>query len=209
MKTLLTPWLALLTLTAIPASAELDFTLHHKAITADAISVDQIFITDGPSKIYLHVLPEWKVFNVAQVLECTPTFANSTVRLQHSPASKPLTIDQAGSRELLQQAMSQLPPEAKNVVALPVEFNPLPIFQWNTMEVTFRYEYFGQAMRRSVMYLGMLPDRLVQMTIIAQDADFDKLHKEARQLMASWFEPSRDLPPDLQRKYEAPQFGGS
>ena len=39
------------------------------------------------------------------------------------------------------------------------------------------------------------------------DADFDAIHKQARQFLSSWFEPSRDLPPELQRKYEDPQLG--
>ena len=211
MKILLLSVLAAL-LAAAPADAALDFTLQHKEIAADGIEVDGAYITDGPSKIFLRILPTWKAFNTAQSLDCIPDTANSKVRLENFAGSKLLTIDQTGGLELQQLATAQLPGDAKKVVALPIELNPLPLYGWKTLEATFRYEYFGQPVRRSVLYVSMIPGRVVELTVTAPDADFDKVHKQARQLLGSWFEPSRDLPPDLQRKYLAPdamrQVGG-
>ena len=144
----------------------------------------------------------WKVSNSEEALDLIPDAGNSKVRMARFPEAKPFTIDDAGGRDLSALAASQLPSDAKNVVPLPVEINPLPLFGWKTLEATCRYDYFGQIMRRSVMYLSMLPGRVVQLTVIAPDADFDKVHKQARQIMGSWFEPTRDLPPDLLQKRE-------
>ena len=185
--------------------AALDFTVQHTSLEADGIQVDGCYITDGPSKIFLRILSTWKVFNTGQSLDCLPDTAASKVRLERFPGAKLLTIDQTGGQELQQLATGQLPDDAKKVVALPVELNPLPLYGWSTMEATFRYEYFGQIVRRSVMYISMIPGRVVQFTVTAQDSDFDKVHKQARQLLGSWFEPSRDLPPDLQSKYASPE----
>ena len=204
MKSSLSSLLVLL-LAAAPSRAALDFTVQHKALPADGIEVDGAYITDGSSKIFLRILPTWKVFNTAQALDCIPDTANSKVRLEPYEGSKLLTIDQAGGLELQQLATGLLPNDARNVVAQPVELNPLPLFGWSTLEVTFRYEYFGQPVRRSVMYVSMIPGRVVQLTVTAPEADFGKVHKQARQLLGSWFEPSRDLPPDLQLKYASPE----
>ena len=185
-------WFAAPLLAAGPVLAGLDFTLQHKALPADGIALDEVYITDGDSKIFLRLPPGWKVSNSAQALDCVPDSPDARVRLEAFPGSRALTVDAAGGRELLRLATSQLPGDAKSVVALPVELNPLPLFGWATMEVSFRYDYFGQPLRRSVMYLNMLPGRMVEMTVITPEAAFDKIHKQARQLMGSWFEPSRD-----------------
>lgn len=205
MKLSLFSLLVVMSSLAAPARATLDFTLQHESIEADGASIKGAYITDGQSKIFLRISAAWHVFNNAQALECLPETANSKIRLEHFPGVKPLTIDQAGARDLQQLATGQVPADAKGMVVMPAELNPLPLYGWNTLEVVFRYEYFGQPVRRSVMYVGMLPGRLVQLTVTAPDADFDKVHKQARQMLGSWFEPSRDLPPDLQSKYKSPE----
>lgn len=194
-------------LCATPAVAALDFTLQHKTVAADGIDVDGVYITDGTSKIFLRILPSWQTFNTAQAIDCIPDIPDSKVRLERFPGSALLTIDAAGGLALQQIAASQMPGDAKEVVALPAELNPLPLYHWNTLEATFRYQYFGKPVRRSVMYVSMIPGRVVQLTVTASDADFDKLHKQAHQMLSSWFEPTRDLPPDLQQKFAAPPNG--
>ena len=194
---------------ASTALGALDFTLQHKTLPADGIAQDQVYITDGLSKIFLRILPTWQVFNTAQAIDCMPDTPNTKVRLEQFAGPKLLTIDQAGGRDLGQIAASQIPGDAKNVAALPVELNPLPLFGWNTLEASFRYDYFGQTVRRSVMYVSMIPGRILQLTVIAPEADFVKVHKQAFQLLGSWFEPSRDLPPDLQAKYGSPAAVGN
>ncbi len=207
MKIFISPLCAVLMLVAAPALASLDFTLQHKAMPADGLSLDQVYISDGQSRIFVRPPANWKMYNDAQALEFLPAPTNSRVRVEAYSGPKALTVDQAGARDLQQMATVQLPAEAKAPVPLPPELNPLPLFGWHTMQVAFRYTYFGQPMRRSVMYLSMIPGRTVQLTVIAPEADYDKIEKQARQFMSSWFEPTRDLPPELLKKYEAPEPG--
>lgn len=189
------------------ATAAIDFTLRHSQLPADGTDMDAVYISDGQSQIYLRVPPNWRGANNAQTLELTTESAGALVRLEEFPGAKVLTIDQAGGKELIEQVRAQLPKDAQKTEALPVELNPLPIFGWQTMTVGFRYEYFGQVLRRNVMYLNMIKGRVLQMTIVAPDADFEKIYKEARRFLSSWFEPSRDLPPDVRAKYEARSVG--
>ncbi len=207
MKIFISTVFSMLALASAPALANLDFTLQHKSLPADGVALDQVYILDGQSRIFVRPPVNWKMYNDAQALEFLPSPTNSRVRVEAYHGNKALTVDQAGALDLLQVATAQLPAEAKNPVPLPPELNPLPLFGWHTMQVTFHYNYFGQAMRRGVMYLSMIPGRTVQLTVIAPEADYDKIEKQARQFMGSWFEPSRDLPPELQKKYEAPEPG--
>ena len=204
---LLLPLALLLTLRT--AAAGLDFTLQHKTLSADGLSADNPFITDGTSKIFLTVPRNWKVSDGPAGLELTPDTAGSKIWVGNYQGSKLLTIDQAGGEALVGQISVQLPPEAKNAKVAAVDLNPMAIFNWQTLEVTVTYDYFGQAMRRSLMYLSMLPGRVVQLSVVAPDANFVQVHKGARQILSSWVEPSRDLPPELRNRYEEAAPGGA
>ena len=190
-----------LLLTAQTAPAALDFTLEHKAMHADAIAVDKPFITDGNSKIYLQIPGTWSASSSTQEIDCHSNEGSTEVRLgnYHGPAFK---VDEPSGGILLKQVTAQVPAGAKNLTVLPLEYNPLPIFGWSDLQVTVRYEFYGETLRHSVMYINMMPGRVVEFSVTAIDADFDKMYKQARAILASWFEPSRDLPPDLARKYE-------
>jgi hypothetical protein len=190
-------------LAARPASAALDFTLQHKAMTADGLAQDKPYITDGDSKIFLDIPANWKVLGGGGALECVPDTPDSSIILGSYQGSKLLTIDQAGGRDLTGLISAELPKDAKNARVTSITVDPLPIFGWKTLEATVDYELFGQALRRSILYVSMTPGRVVELKVIAPEAVFDKVHKQARHLLSSWFEPTRDLPPDLQRIYEA------
>ncbi len=190
-----------LVLTAATASAEVDFTLQRRAMQTDAIAVDKPYITDGASKIYLQYPGNWQVFDGADGLDFTPNGSNARIRLGRYQGSE-LTIDEAGARALLQQINARVPKEATNVVALPANYNPLPLFGWTDLEVTVRYDFYGQTVRQSLMYVHMKPGRLIEFSMTAPDKEFEGLYRPARSVLSSWFEPSRDLPPELARQYE-------
>ena len=186
MKALCVFSLALL-LTAGPATAGLDFTLQHKALAADGLSLDKPVHHRRGQQDLPHsagqLAGQWR----RRGSGLHPDTAGSSVLLGVYQGSKLLTIDQAGGEDLLAQLTAQLPGDAKNAKVVSFDLNPLSIFGWNTMEVTLRYDYFGQTLRRSLMYLRMLPGRVVQLTVVAPEADFDKVHKQARQVLSSWF----------------------
>ena len=172
-------------------------------MNADAIQVDKPYITDGPSKIYLQIPGMWSaVSSGADGIDCHCNQGSTEVRLgnYHGPAFK---VDAASGLELTKRVTSQVPTGAKAITVLPVEYNPLPIFGWTDVQVTVRYEFYGQTLRHSAMFINMMPGRVVEFSVTATDAEFDKMYKQARAILSSWFEPSRDLPPELARKYDA------
>ena len=193
---------------ASPARA-LDFTLRTTNIRAEALSQGATYITDGDSKIMLVIPNKWKVADSPTGLDMAPEQAGSRVTLSQVSGAPSLPLDAGGKAELLKRVVAQLPGGAEHVEALPPADNLLPIFHWTSVEFSHRYDFYGQKLRRSVIYVNMLPGRVVQMTVVAPDAVFDEVHNQARLILSNWFEPKRDLPPDLAREYESGKVGGS
>lgn len=195
MKTLGLFVLAILLLLPGSSRAEIDFTLQHQVTEADSITIDQPYVTDGSSRIYLRFSKKWRTLDSAGTLELIPDVADASVRFDNYHG-KALTIDEGGARELLQQVVAQLPKEAKNVAAYPPECNPFPISTWKDLRAVVRYELFGVTYRRSVMYVAMKPGRIVEFSVTAPDTDFDKLYKPARSVLANFFEADDSTPAD-------------
>ena len=63
-------------------------------------------------------------------------------------------------------------------------------------------------MRRSVLYINMIPGRVVQVSVTATPENFEKVHEKVRQFMFNWFEPKRDLNRDAAREYEEGGYKG-
>ena len=191
-----------------PAFA-LDFTLRNMNIRAEALSQSATYITDGDSKIMLVIPNKWKVADSPTGLEMIPDQGGCRVNISQVLGVQSLPMDAGGRVEILKRVVAQLPGGAKNVEALPPADNLLPIFNWTSVEFSHRYDFYGQKLRRSVLYVNMLPGRVVQMTVVAPDAVFDEVHNQARLILSNWFEPKRDLPPDLAREYESGTVHGS
>lgn len=187
----------------------LDFTLKHQGGMADGARSENTYVTDGQNKIFMRIPNTWKVSDSAQALDCIPEQGGSRVVIEQVGGGKPFLLDDAVRRELDTDAGKTLPSGARNVTELPPRTDLLPIFGWTTLEICHRYEFYGQAMRRGILYVNMLPGRVVRVTVTAPDAVFDAVHEQMRLVMSGWFEPKRDLPPDLARKYEDGVLGGS
>ena len=203
----LVPILAL-ALWVSPASA-LDFTVHHGQASADGASLDSTYILDGDSKIFMRIPRDWQIADSPGALELIPNVANGRVRIENVAGVSALALDPAGKIALRKQVDGAVPPGAKNVAALPDEDNPLPIFGWKDVEMTRSYDFYGQTICHGVIFLNMRPGRVVQVTITAPKADYNKLHDAVRLLMFSWFEPSKDLSKETARKLEEGTMGGS
>ncbi len=190
-------------------SPALDFTLRHGNMSADGANIASTYITDGENKIFVRIQRDWKVADNPGALELIPEFTGSKVRIENVGGARVLPLDESGKTLLRKQVDAEVPGGAKNVVALPDQDNPLPIFGWKDAEITRSYEFYGQTIYHSSLYVNMLPGRVVRVSITAAKADYEKVHDAVRLLLFSWFEPSKDLPPDVQRKMAEGTLGGS
>ena len=193
--------LPLLVGNAAPLRA-IDFTLHRRLAVADAVAVERAFVLDKESKIYLHLPAKWIVADSPQALNFTPDRVQSCVRLEQVSEAKSLPLDEV-NRAFLRRRMSCAPlPGATRITTLWEKRDTLAILDWRSFEITQSYEFNGQAFRRCALYLDLGHERVVQLSVYAAEKDFDEIHAETVRLMSSWFEPSKDLPPDLARAYE-------
>ena len=127
-------------------------------------------------------------------------------QLQGPPA---LPLDPAGLDALRKSAQAALPQGAKDIKPVGETRDLLPVFGWKSFEITFDYEFYGQQLRRSILYINMIPGRVVQVEVTSTLPDFENVHEKTRKLMFGWFEPNRDLSPSEARDYEAGGFKGS
>ena len=195
-------WTAILasTLGNFPARA-IDFTLRNMNVASEGMTLSSSYITDGDNKIMLRIPGGWKANDSPAALVLIPAQANSQVTLAQVHVQA-LPLDPAGQDALAKEVLKSIPSSAKKVEAQPVQNDVLPIRGWTSVELVYRYELFGQSMRRSVVFINMLPGRVVQWTTAAPDAVFDAVHEQARVLMFNWFEPKRELSPKMAREYE-------
>ena len=185
----------------LPSSA-LDFTLHSTHIHAEALTLDGTYITDGKTKVMLRIPPDWRAADSPAALELIPKQPSSTVRLAQVSGVQTLAFDAAGQAELLKRSTAEVSSGAKSLEALPLVENLVPVNHWTSLEFAYRYVFFGQKMRTSVLYVNMKPGTVVTLKVVAPEEVFDEVHNQARIMLSSWFEPENDLPPGLAREYE-------
>ena len=141
-------------------------------------------------------------------LQFLPAQTGSQVQIGQLRGVQALPLDAAALEALRKDARAHLPEGAKDIKAVGEASDLLPVFDWKSFEVTFEYEFYGQTVRRSQLYINMLPGRVVQVGVTATPADFDKIHEEMRKMMFGWFEPNRSLTPDAAHEYESGEFHG-
>ena len=192
-----------------PLQADIDFTLGTKHESADAPDPENRYITDGENHIYLRIPLGWQASSSAAKIDLLPDQPSSQVQISQMHGVKALPLDPDGLAALRKSAQAAIPDGAKNVKPVAEVKDLLPVFGWKSFEVTFQYEFFGQQLQRSVLYINMLPGRVVQVSVTSTTADFENVHEKTRKLMFGWFEPKRDLSPDEAREYEEGSFKGS
>lgn len=200
--------LALLFLATGQPLMALDFTLRHMMVKSEGPSLAGSYITDGDNKIFLQIPDHWKASDSPAALDLIPDKPGCHVAISQVKGTA-LPLDAAGKELLGKQVLGQIPKGATKVETLPILDGLLPTGHWTSAEWTYRYEFFGQTMRYSVCYVNMLPGRIVQWSVTAPDALFDAVHEQARVLMFQWFEPKRELSPEMAREYEQGTMHGS
>ncbi len=195
--------LVALSLVAGASTAEaLDFTLRQMNVASEGMSMSSSYITDGDNKIMLRIPNSWKASDSPAALDLVPDQAGSSVNITQVKTKDLLPLDAGSKQNLLKEVTAQIPGGAKKVEALPEVTDLLPIYKWTSVEFAHRYEFFGQTVRRGVLFVNMQPGRVVRVTITAPDKDFDNIHEQTRVMMYHWFEPKRELAPEMARQYE-------
>lgn len=193
---------------AAPLRAGIDFTLHSRQTDA-ASGTENQYITDGDNHIYLHIPHGWSASGGGGQLTLVPNLPSSEVQVRQLAGPPALPLDPAGLDALRKSALASVPQGAKDIKPAGEIKDLLPVFGWKSFEATFEYEFYGQLMRHSVLYINMIPGRVIQVSVTSIAPDFEGVHESVRKMMFGWFEPKRDLNPDAAKEYEDGMYKGS
>ena len=192
---------------AAPVRADIDFTLCTKQEGEGAPDPENRYIKDGDSHIYLRIPRGWLATG-GERLVLQPEQSSSGVYINQLKGVQALPLDPGGLAVLRKAAQATLPSGAKEIKPAGEVSDLLPVFGWKSFEATFDYEFYGQRMRSSVLYINMIPGRVVQASVTALVPHFEQVHEKMRKLMFGWFEPKRDLSPNDAKEYEEGGFKG-
>lgn len=184
------------------ALAAIDFTPHRAEILEDGVPVVVTYCTDGPVHIILDPPRTWRWQGAGNTLTLSPQgVTQSILRIEEIHTPKPLAFDELNLVSLRRQAAAALPSSARDAAAVYESADAFPLYDWKGFEIMHTYSYYGQLFTRSTFFLTISEGRTLRVTIEASRADFDKHYTQARQTLASWFEPERHLPPEVAKGF--------
>ena len=173
---------------AMPRADALDFTLHTKNVQEDGFTKEQLYIrNDERSDVFLSLPARWTRSDAPPALTLTPPdIRNSLVRVEKSSLAPNTEFRDAGLDTYRRRAQGDIPQGATNVRCHEETDNPLPIFGWRDHEFVFTYDFFGQAYRRSVVFINLNSREQIVLTCVASAEDFDSVRTAGLDVLRSW-----------------------
>ena len=171
-----------------PRAGALDFVLHARNVEEDGFTKEQLYVrNDERSEVLLTLPARWvRTDGAASLTLVPPDVRNSLVRVEKSPLAPGVEFRAAGLDTYRRRASAGVPQGATNVEAREERENPLPIFGWTSREFTYAYDFFGQAYRRTVVFVNLNAREQIVLTCVAPTGDFDAVREEALEVLRSW-----------------------
>ncbi len=185
---------AALVLTAVllaggtPRVGALDFMVHTMTVEEDGFTKEQAYVTNNTStNVLLSLPPRWNRVDAAASLTLTPPdINNSLVRLEKSALAPDTPFSDKGLDTFRRRAQADVPAGATGLKCVRERDNPLPIFGWKDHEFLFEYEFFGQAYRRSVLFVNLNAREQLMLTCVAPADQFDRVRDAGLDVLRSW-----------------------
>lgn len=173
---------------AVPRVDALDFVLHSRSVQEDGFAREQLFIrNDERSEVLLSLPAQWtRTDSPASLTLVPPDVRNSLVRVEKSALAPNTEFREAGLDTYRRRALADVPQGATGVQCREERDNPLPIFGWKDHEFVFTYEFFGQAYRRSVVFVNLNAREQIVLTCVAPAENFDAVHDVGFDVLRSW-----------------------
>ena len=174
-------------LLAVPCRA-LDFRLHEVKTEDDGFThVHSCFRYDDRTEIMIDLPRHWSVTDdVSSISAVPPGGANTLLRIAKSPFPSNASFQKADLDAYRAQVLAGVPQGSVNVRVLEEKADPLPVFGWKDYQFTMAYDFFGQSFRRSVLFINLNPKEQLMVTVVAGQADFDKVYEASMDVMRSW-----------------------
>lgn len=189
---------AVLLLAAVPrpAARALDMTLRTESFQQDGLPGSRTYLDAGASRVYLSVPPTWAVkSNDPAAITLNPEVCPEAVVRLESADVPGFTPDDKGGADLQARAARLLPEGAKEIKLMRTLPNVLPIAGWKSWETIYDYNFFGQTLRQSILYLDAGQGRVVRLVVQAPQSAFTRVYPSARGMVLTWHEGEFARPP--------------
>jgi hypothetical protein len=164
-------------LSMISARAGLQLTPSITETEIDGAKLQQLAFSDGDQKVTYQSPRGWDYSgNGAQLTLHPPKKPQAEAMVIRIPRSEPGTFDEASLKKLIAEALASIPGGSTNASVVSQEKNPLLIGRKETCLIILGYEFYGQAYKRSILFLNRDRDQ-IRFQLTCREADFKDLHK--------------------------------
>ena len=179
---------AVLTLAVAPRAGALDFVVHTKNVEEDGFTREQLYVrNDERSDVLLSLPARWvRTDGPATLTLVPPDVRNSLVRVEKSSLAPNTEFREAGLVTYRRRAQADIPQGATSVQCGEERENPLPVFGWRDHEFLFAYDFFGQAYKRSVVFVNLNAREQIMLTCVAPAEGFDAVRDAGFEVLRSW-----------------------
>ena len=172
----------------VPHAGALDFVLHARNVVDDGFTREQLYVrNDERSDVLLSLPARWtRTDGAASLTLEPPDVRNSLVRVEKSTLAPNTEFREKGLDTYRQRAQAEIPQGATNVLYREEHDNPLPLFGWKDHEFVFTYDFFGQAYRRSVVFVNLNAREQIVLTCVAPAENFPAVREAGFDVLRSW-----------------------
>lgn len=166
--------------------AELQLTPTVDEYQLDGAKLKQLAFHDGDKKITYQSPRGWGYSGSTTQLTLHPPNKNQAeATVTRIPLSQPGQFDDDTLKKLGAEAVAAVPNGSSNVTVESQEKNPLLINRKETFLIVLRYNVFGQAYSRSILFLNRGKEQ-IRFQLTCRQADFKELQKAFLSSQYSW-----------------------
>ena len=172
---------------AVPSRA-LDFQLRPTTTVDDGFTHEHsCFSYDDRADMQIDLPRGWRTTaDAGSITSVPPDASGALLRIEKSTLGPDTPFRDAGLDVYRRRALAGVPQGAVNARIVAEKADPLPIFGWKDYEVTVSYDFFGQSLSRSVVFINLNPKQQILLTVSATQGDFDKVRGQGMTVMQSW-----------------------
>jgi hypothetical protein len=152
----------------------------------DGVKLKQLAFNDGEQKVTYQSPRGWDYSgSTTQLTLHPPGKAQAEATITRISLSQPGQFDDDTLKKLVAEAVALAPKGSSNVTVESQEKNPLRINRKETFLVVLSYNFFGQAYRRSILFLNRGKEQ-IRCELVCHAADFKDLQKAFLGSQYSW-----------------------
>ncbi|MEA3207279.1 MAG: hypothetical protein QOE70_336 [Chthoniobacter sp.] len=169
--------LALLLLSGMCTVHALDFVPTEVKVSGEGGQYTYLQFRDGKTKVGYLPPASWTYKGGGgRFCLVPPEVAGAEIDFRVLTLPPALTVEPANLQAFANLALEAVPNGANKVELLTTVFNPLEIDSRKSIEITLGYNFFGQSLKASHLYI-VRGQTLLLFRVAAQPADFERLRK--------------------------------